>query len=536
MRSAQRHDRRLARVLVAFGAFAVVEYGAWIAVLFYAYAVGGATLAGVAGVAQLLPAAVLAPALGSVGDRLPRGTALSATYAVEAVLLAATAALLLLGAPVWAVVACSALVTASVSVARPIHYAALPTLAPTARSLVRANSASGVLEGVGLFLGPLVAGILAERWSPALALGLSAAVMVLVALVTVRLGLPVASDGGGESALRGAVAGLRQVAGDRGALALLLALGMAFLVAGALEVLAVAYADIVLDAGSAAAGLLVGASGVGGLVGAAAAAAVALRARLALPVVGAIVVAGLPLMVMAGVSELGPAVVLVAVYGLGQALAGVAARTLLQRGTDDALLARVFSVQEGVNLTGLALGAALAPVLVAVLGPAAGFVPLGAALVVAGLLCWRPLPGLDDRAVVRLDVVTALRGAAVLAAMAPPALERLAKGTVRLELAAGEVVIRQGDPGDAFYVVEDGSLRVEVDGVPRDRLLARGDGFGEIALLRDTPRTATVVAVDVVRLLRVERDAFLAAITGQADGRTVAEEVAAAHLERDATS
>lgn len=529
-------DLRLGRVLVAYALFAVVEYAAWIAVIFYAYEIGGATLAGVAGVVQLLPAAVIAPAVGSVGDRLPRGTALSGSYAVEALLIAATAGLLVVGAPIWAVLTASALVTASVSVARPIHYASLPQLVRTPGALVRSNSATGVLQGVGLFVGPLLAGIVVERWSSAVALGLCAVAVLVSCLLTVRLRLPVAAGEGGESALREAVAGLRVVGRERGVLALLLALGMGYLVSGALEVLAVTFSDEVLDAGSASAGLMFGASGVGALVGAGLAAAIALRTRLSLPVVAAIVVAGLPLMAMAQVSVLGPAVVLIAVYGLGEAIAGVTARTLLQRVTDDALLARVFSLQEGVNLTGLALGAGLAPVLVATVGPAAGFVPLGAGLVIAGLLCWLPLRAMDSRAVVHPEVVALLRRADVFAAMAPPALERLAQAARWVDVGAGDVVIRQGDVGDAYFVVESGTLSVEVDGVRRSAELGSGEGFGEIALLQDVPRTATVTATSAARLLRVDRDPFLAAITGSVDGRSVAHDIAAAHLQRDASS
>ena len=150
MRPTRARDRRLPRVLAAFGLFAVVEYGAWFAVLLYAYTVGGVALAGVVGVVQLVPAAVLSPLLGSLGDRLPRGAALSGAYAAEAVFFAATAVLLAVGAPVPAVVAASALGTLTVSVARPIHFASLPQLARTPGSLVRANSACSALDGAHL--------------------------------------------------------------------------------------------------------------------------------------------------------------------------------------------------------------------------------------------------------------------------------------------------------------------------------------------------------------------------------------------------
>jgi MFS family permease len=520
-------------VLGAFGLFAIVEYGAWFAVILYAYDEGGVGLAGVVGVAQLLPAALLAPPLGSLGDRLPRGAALSGAYAVEALFFGATAVLLASGAPVVAVVTASALATITVSVARPIHYAALPQLAGSPASLVRANSASGVLDGIGIFVGPVVAGVLTERSGPAAALGLSAAAMLAAATLTVRLRLPVAAGDSEEGALRSAVAGLRVVATDPPVLVLLLVLGAGFLVAGALEILSVTYADQVLASGDGAAGLLVGATGIGGLIGAGLAAALAYRRRLAPAVVLGLVAAAVPLALVGEVALLVPAVVLLAILGVGEAITAVAGRTLLQRVTDDEVLARVFAVQEAVMLVGLAGGAALAPLLVNSRGASGGFVPLAIGLAVVALGSWGLLRALDGRAQFRPDVLALLRGVPFLAAMAPPDLERLVQKAQRIELPEGTVVIRQGDQGDAFYVVDTGSVTVDVDGVRRAVALGHGAGFGEIALLNHVPRTATITALEPVSLLRIERDDFLAAITGSPDGRRVATEVGRAHLLRD---
>lgn len=130
---------RLPRVLCAFAVFSVVEYAAWIAVLLVAYDLGGAQLAAIVGVVQLVPAALLAPALGSLGDRFPRGTALVVSYLVEAAFLGLTAVLLWNGAPVVAVVAASTMATLTVSVARPVHFAVLPQLVRTPGQLVRAK-------------------------------------------------------------------------------------------------------------------------------------------------------------------------------------------------------------------------------------------------------------------------------------------------------------------------------------------------------------------------------------------------------------
>jgi MFS family permease len=529
-------DRRLPRVLAAFGLFAVVEYGAWFAVLLYAYNVGGVALAGVVGVAQLVPAAVLSPLLGSLGDRLPRGAALSGAYAAEAVFFAATAALLAAGAPVAAVVAVSALGTLTVSVARPIHFASLPQLATTPGSLVRANSACSALDGIGIFVGPVVAGVLTERSGPALALAISAVAMLTASALTVRLRLPVAAPESDEGALRSALGGLRAVAHDPPVLVLLLLVGVGFLVMGALEILAVSFADEVLGAGDGAAGLLVGATGIGGLLGAGLAAGLAFRKRLAPAVVLGLLATAAPLALMGRMSVLVPAVVLLAVCGIGEAITVVAGRTLLQRVTDDEVLARVFAVQEAVMLVGLALGAAIAPVLVGAWGASGGFVPLAIGLAAAAVGSWWLLRTLDGRAHFRPEVLAVLRRVPFLAAMAPPDLERLVQGAQRVDLPAGSVVIRQGDVGDAFYVVDTGTLAVDVDGVRRDTVLGHGSGFGEIALLQGVPRTATITALEDVSLLRLERDDFLAAITGSPDGRVVAQEVAAAHLARDSAA
>lgn len=528
-------DLRLARVMIAFSLFSVVNFAIWVAVLLYAYSRGGAGLAGLVGVAQLLPAAVLAPIFGSLGDRLPRGAALSGAYAAEALTLAAVAILLLEDAPIGFVVVAAASVTTANSVARPIHYAALPQLASTPRALVSANAASGVAEGIGVFVGPVVAGLLAQGSGPWLVAALSALAMLGASILATRLRLPVASaraDGAG--ALRSAVAGLRSVSSDRSVLALLFVVGVVFLVGGSLEVLGVSFAQAVLHGGDSAAGLVVGATGIGALIGAAAAAGLAFRVRLAAPTTLGLVAAGLPLLVMTAVSGLPPAVVLLALSGLGQAFTSVAGRTLLQRSTDDRVLARVFAVQEGVMMAGVAGGAALAPLLIRRFGAARGYLPLGLGLVVIAVLAWPMLKRLDLRALVRSDVLAVLRRVSFLAAVSPPAIERLSKAAQWVEVKAGDIVIRQGDAGEAFYVIAEGLLSVEVDGDVRDHVLGEGDGFGEIALLRDVPRTATVTAIQPCRLLRIERPDFLAAITGTADGRLIAAQVAVAHLERDA--
>ena len=97
------------------------------------------------------------------------------------------------------------------------------------------------------------------------------------------------------------------------------------------------------------------------------------------------------------------------------------------------------------------------------------------------------------------------------------------------------MVIREGDDGDLFYVVLEGSLRV-TQGGRELRTLGAGAGFGEIALLRDTPRTATVTATTDVALGAVDRDDFLLAVTGQPAARGKAEGVVDRYLADDESS
>ena len=320
---------------------------------------------------------------------------------------------------------------------------------------------------------------------------------------------------------------------DRALFAVLLVVGITYVVSGALEILGVGFAAQVLNGTEFTSGVMIGAEGIGVLLGSAAAASIAMRARLAPSVVLGLGLAGLPLLAMVLVARLPVAVALLTVCGIGMSLATVAGRTLMQRATDARLLARVFAVQEGIMLMGLALGAVLAPVLIGWAGSALAYAPVGVALVVAAALAAPAVRRLDRRAIVRPDVLLALRRVPFLAAMPPPALERLSQSAQWREVPAGTTVITQGDHGDAFYVVQSGRLSVSIDGERLDHEIHDGEGFGEIALLRDVPRTATVTAIEACRLVRIARDEFLAAVTGSADGHVIADQVAAAHLKRD---
>jgi MFS family permease len=528
-------------VLAAFVLFSMVEVVAWVAIIFYAYDEGGVGLAGAIAVLQLLPAAVVAPALASYGDRMPRSRALARSHLGVLAGATATATALVLGAPVAVVVAASGLLTIAISVVRPIHFAALPQLAPGPRELVSANGLSSAAEGLALFVGPIVAGIGAQVAGPSMvvtgtaiaALG-AGALCVRLPVLAVPVAAAVGADGVADSdGWRSALAGLSALGSTAGAVVLLVVFTTRFVIAGSLDVLGLAYASEVLAQGETAAGLIIGAVGIGGVVGAMAAAQLAVRPRLTPVVVLGGVVQGVSVALVAVVGVLVPAVGALLLAGVGGAVMMVAGRTLLQRAADDAVLARVFAVQEATSLLGLSLGAAVAPVFADRLGADVAFAVLGLTTLAVAVAGAGSVRALDAQAVLRPEETALLRGVSFLAVLAPYELERLAGRSTWVEAPAGTEVITQGGPGDRYYVVASGELAVTVDGVRRPHVLGPGDGFGEIALLRDVARTATVTAQTNSRLLSVDAADFLGAVTDRGDGRDLAEEIAAAHLRRD---
>jgi MFS family permease len=525
----------LRRTLLAYAAYDLVEFSIWLAVILFAYGKGGARLAGLTAVLQLIPAALLAPPLASIGDRLPRGTALVVAHAGVAVTTGLTALALAVGAPVSVVIVASTTATTAVAVVRPIHFAALPQLASSVDDLVSANSLSSVADGVGLFVGPALAGLGVAISGPWLVFTVGAIVSTLATLACLRLNLASATADADDEpeGWRAALQGLGTLWGDWGSLALLLVLTTNFVLTGALDVLGVSFSESVLRRGQSGAGLIIGAIGIGGLVGAVLAATVTVRRRLAPVILVVGVLEGLSFAFVSTVGVLLPAMGAIAVVGAGEAVLMVSGRTLLQRSIDDRVLARVFAVQEGASLLGLAVGAAMVPVLIHWLSPAKAFVPLGlgaAVVVLAGTVSIRRL---DARAVFLPREVSLLRGVPFLSVLPTYELERLAQNARWVDVAAGVEAVRQGDVGNEFFVIAEGEFSVSVDGVLRATALTAGDGFGEIALLRAVPRTATVSARVPAKLLAVTAADFLAAVTGSESGQMLAAEVTAAHLARD---
>jgi MFS family permease len=291
-----------------------------------------------------------------------------------------------------------------------------------------------------------------------------------------------------------------------------------------LNVLIVVVALELLDTGQAGVGFLNSAVGVGGLIGAVAAAALVGRRRLAADFGVGIFIWGLPIALVAVWPNAVFALVLLAIVGIGNTLVDVSGMTLLQRSAPDDVLARVFGVLESLLLLMPALGAVVAPLLLNWLGTRGALIAAGALLPLLVIPAWPALNAIDHAARIPGEQLELLRRNPIFAPLPEPTLEQLALALDEMRVPAGEEIVRQGETGDRFYLIDEGTTDVSVDGRPV-QTLGPGDSFGEIALLRDVPRTATVKARTDTVLFALDRSEFIPAVTGFAPSLSAAEGV-----------
>jgi hypothetical protein len=300
------------------------------------------------------------------------------------------------------------------------------------------------------------------------------------------------------------------------------------LVVGALEVLVVVVAFDLLGTGEGGIGYLNAAIGAGALVGGFIALGLATRNRLASDFGAGVALCGLPLVLIGASSSTLITLGALAIVGVGVSLVDISAITIMQRTVPDAVLGRALGAVDATLHGALGIGALLAPALIHVVGLRVTLIATGTLLPALVLLTAASLRSLDHQAPAPAHVAE-LRAVDILEALPEATLERLALSLHEVRLPAGSTVIREGESGDRFYMIREGE--VEVAG----RTLGRGDSFGEIALLRDVPRTATVTAISNVVLYALERDLFVAAVTGHEPAHATAESVIAARLGTFAT-
>ena len=517
---------QLRRVELAWGASVAAEWANFVALGVFAYDVGGTLGVGLAGLVRLLPAALVAPFAAIVGDRFRRERFLVAISAGGSVALAGSAAVYFVDRNEYVIFALASIFGLSSTLLRPALQALLPSLARTPEELIASNGATSTIEGLATLVGPLVAGVLIAATNPGVVFGLAGTALLAAALFFARVHVEgrmvTAAASGAQSLRRALLAGYHTVLRARKARLVVGLMVAQTFVRGCLNVLIVVTAFRVLHAGPGAVGYMTAAIGVGGLVGAFAALALVGR-RLATPFGLALVVWGLPIALVAPRPYLALALVLLALVGAANSVEDVAGFTLLQRVVPDELLTRVLGVVWGLAMGALALGSISAPAVINAIGPRPALVVVGAILPVLTLVTWRGLVDIDRSVAAPAEELAVIEGVPMFAPLSIAAKEHLAATLTPVSVVAGDVVIRAGDVGDRFYIVCRGELEVVAPGV--QATAGDGDYFGEIALIRDVPRTATITALADSQLYAMDRNDFLAAVTAHSGVRAAGEMV-----------
>jgi MFS family permease len=524
-------NRRLRRLQLAWAGSIIGTWAYSVAIVVYAYHQGGVSAVGLVGLIRWLPAAFASPFTSVLGDRFPRVPVMLGADLLRALALGAMAACVLGGAPAAAVYALAAAVGVISTAFQPAQAALLPALARTPEELTAANVSSSTLESLGFCLGPALGGVLLAVSSTWVVFVVTAATFLWSALMLSGLlrhdEPPLTHER--RPLLHEAGEGFRAIAGDR-RLQLVIGLFSAqSLVNGATNVLIAVTALQLLHIGSPGVGYLNAAVGVGGLVGAVLSLMLVGRRRLAGIFGLAIAGAGGPILFIAPNPSTAIALIAFALIGVANIVEDVAGFTLLQRTAPTEVLARVFGVLHSLFFAMTAVGAILVPVLIHLIGIRWSLVAVGALLPVLTIATRLRLVRMDDSAVDRSAELDLLREMPIFAPLSPPVLEGLAARLVPVHAAAGEAIVREGEIGDRFYVISSGEVEVSIGGEER-AAQGPGDHFGEIALLRDVPRTATVTARTDTDLLALEREDFLAAVTGHAASAEAADMVVGARL------
>jgi hypothetical protein len=387
------------------------------------------------------------------------------------------------------------------------------------------NVAGGTLEGLALFVGPTIAAGLLGVVGPSYVVAVAgvAALGGLMALTRIV----VATEPSGavrRSRERPAAAlldGLAELRRHPDVAVIIGCFVAQLFVRGVLGVLAVAASFELIHLGDTGVGWLSAAAGIGGILGAMYAVTLTGRRRLARPFSGALVLWGAPIAVIGIAPRVGVALAALVTIGVGNAVLDVSGFSLVQRLGVDRNLGRIFGAMFTFGITMGALGSLIAPALTSSLGLRPVLVLVGALLPLLALTLTPRFHTIDLRSEPPTEVLTLLIGLPLLSPLPPTTLEKLAARSTMREARAGETVIVENEPGDRFYVIADGEVDVRVGGRSR-ATLGRGEQFGEIALLREVARTATVVAIKPTRLVTFSGRDFTDAMLSSEEALAIA--------------
>jgi len=515
------------------------DAGLTVVLLVVAYQRGGALATGILGAVRMVPAVLSGMLAGAVLQRIRGDRLLVAIGSIRTSAAALVAIFIVSDAPLPWLFLVAALASTAGAPVRPTQATLMPAFARSPGELVAGNVAWGTGEGAGALLGPFIAALLIGLGDPAIAAALAAAAFLLTAVVAGGLRFEQAADasggaegGGGGLRLRD---GLRALARRPVPRWSMLAVYGQVATRGALNTLVVVAAIELLGMGESGVGLLNAALGLGGVVGAIFAMSLVRTERLVRSEVVSLAYWGAPIAIVGLLPFPGVALGAMVVIGVANAVFDVSLFTIFQRGCSNEERAPVFSVFEGVAGLGAVSGSLIGPALVALFGARGALGVAGAFLPILALVIYGRI-GRTDRAdhvaVVNEPMVRLMREVDMFDQVPLTGLERLVEGFVPVTFAAGAALMRQGDPGDRFVVIDTGEVEISVDGRPMGRL-GHASGVGEIALLRRSPRTATVTALTDVSGYCVDAGTFLAAVSGPA-AAAVTERIAEAKVLRGA--
>ena len=528
-------EPNLRRAQLAFGAVLAAEWAFMVALAVVAFREGGAGAVGVVGAVCVTPSAIVVPLAAAWSDRVRRELILIAAGLASALAVGAAAVTVTAGMSLAWTCGLAMATIAALSSVRPAHAGLLPALCSTPQQLTSATVVRGMMDSIGTLCGPALAAAGIAFASPqAVFVAVAAACTCSVLLIArLRYEAPPRAAITRPRVRRELIEGFVVLARHRDAATVIgIAVAQTF-TRGCINVLVVVVAIDLLRSGEAAVGVLTTAMGAGAIVGSVGAMLLSSSSALARWEGVGVALWGLPLIGCAAFSYPPAVLAFFAAVGVGNALVDVGLFTLPSRLVSEDVVGRVFGSFESLVAVSVALGSLVTPLLVEALGIRGALFAIGAVAPLCVLAAWPSLTRIDRQVTLRDDEITLLRGVPMLQALALPAIERIAASVQQSVVAAGQPVFDQSDEGDLFYVVASGSAEVRRDGIAI-RELGPGDAFGEIALLRDCPRTAAVRALDELHLHAIGRDEFLRAIYGYRAAQTAAEATAQRLLQADA--
>ena len=542
-------NRNLRRMQLAFTGSLIGNWAYATAVSVWAYGVGGAKAVGIFIAVRLAIMAIATPFVSTFADKYPRKLVMIYSDLYCAVLIAAAAGCLYAGTPALPIFVLATLTAFGGSSFRAAQGAITPQLANTTEELTASNGTASTLESLAIFVGPAIgAGLLAiADVEIVFLLNVASFAWSMYMVSGIRVGHSApdqaepenlkeavadavhAEEETAEGFFRETSAGFRAIWNDKDLLITVIQGSAQTIVAGATAVFPLVMAVEILHTGAKGVGLLDSASGLAAILGGIFAIARASKHRLGQDLTVGVFLWSFPLVLVTIWPSPVTAFAVMAFLGFANPLVDVNVFTVIQRLTPDAVLGRVFGAFETCLISTMALGSAVTPVMLhlwglrttlAVLGVAVGAVAL------AGLPRMRQM----DRRLEAPAGLPLLKAIPMFSPLNPITLDALARALDRVEVLSGAVVVREGDESDLFYVIESGLVRVTASDGHLLREEGPGEYFGEIGLLRDVPRTATITAAADTVLLALARDEFLDAVTGQGEARRLAEDVVVRRL------